>query len=108
MSQKRRYQRFDVSLPVIVRHCGRLIPATVQDLSIDGMLVVTSSPDVSSGSSVEVTFDLGETKDVSVMGSVRHIERTEENAKFGVQFINPLSESNQAVREFVNRIVYTA
>ena len=102
MRDHRRYERVPVNIPATIRQSGRFIPATILNLSEDGMLVVADDCDVTSGASLEATFDLANEKDVSVVCRVRHCERTDEVATLGVQFKTLASKGCKVVRDFVS------
>lgn len=101
MSDKRRHQRFGTEIPAVVRHLGRLIPASIKNVSTGGMFVVTESNDVSSTSPLELIFDLGNSNgELSVMGRIRHLERTDDEAYLGVQFTTPFADGMKGILSF--------
>lgn len=103
MQDKRRYTRVEFCRDVVFRHQGRIIPAKIMDLSLGGMSIRADSSDVSSDMSLEVVFDLDDAnRDISLFGRVRHLERTEDSSKFGVQFSNIFSEGQKAIRSFLS------
>ncbi len=105
MRDHRRYERVSVNIPATIRQSGRFIPATILNLSEDGMLVVAGDCDVSSGAQLEATFDLAHHKDVSVVCRVRHCERTDDVATLGVQFKTIASKGCRVVRDYVSERV---
>jgi c-di-GMP-binding flagellar brake protein YcgR len=103
MSEKRRYSRISVDLPVILRHGGKLIPATLENISSGGMYLKTGKTQISTDRPVEIIFDLSESnRDVSMRGQVTRIEDADEGSGVGVQFTNLFSLSHKAVQKYVN------
>jgi len=102
--EKRRYPRLSVNLPVILRHNGRFIPATMLNISCGGMHIKVEDEDVSKTSSVEIIFDLNEgQRDLSVNGQIRHAENADDSIDIGVQFSNLFSNSHKAIQSYLNR-----
>ena len=65
-----------------------------------GMLVNADDSDISSESMVEVVFDISGRRDLSAMARIRHLERTDVSASFGIQFLTPFSDGVRAVRSY--------
>lgn len=104
MLEKRRYGRLAVNLPVILRHGGRLIPATALNISSGGMYIQVDRSQISSSRPVEVIFDLDDAdRDISMRGQVIRIEDIEDQKGIGVQFTNLFSLSHKAVNEYVKQ-----
>ncbi len=104
MPEKRRYSRLNVSLPVVLRHGGRIIPATVLNISSGGMYLHVDRSQVVNGRPVEVIFDLDEsTRDVAMRGQVTRIEDGGDHKGVGIQFTNLFSLSHKTVQQFVNK-----
>lgn len=105
MNDKRLYPRIELELPVTLRHNGRLLPATMLNLSCGGMCIRTEGYHLTNSTPVEVVFDLDEkTRDVSVRAQIMHI--FDENAgesKAGLQFINIFSTSHKAIQEYLRK-----
>jgi uncharacterized protein (TIGR02266 family) len=98
--EKRRHKRIPLELPVVIRSGGRLIPATVINLSTGGMYLKTDT-NIEKNSAVEVTFDLDEeNRDISLSGVVARVDKNPENC-IGVQFGNFFSSSHKALREYL-------
>lgn len=108
MIEKRRYQRLNVTLPVTIRHRGRLIPATMLNLSCGGACIRTADQDLDIDSSVEIIFDLDESsRDVSMRGSVVHIagasERESDSTTAGIRFSNLFSDGHKAIQDYLRK-----
>lgn len=104
MLEKRRHRRLDVDLPVILRHKGRLLPATILNLSCGGMCLRADAEEISENGNVEVIFDLGEEKrDLSLRGRITRIETAAETSTVGVQFTNLFSLSHKAIEEYLRK-----
>lgn len=104
MLEKRRYRRLDVSLPVTLRHNGRLLPATMLNVSCGGMYLKAEATDFSSDTPIEVIFDLGgEKRDLSMRGRITRVEAGGEDANVGVQFTNLFSLSHKAIQEYLRK-----
>ncbi|HPQ80627.1 MAG TPA: PilZ domain-containing protein [bacterium] len=104
MLEKRRHRRVEIDLPVILRHGGRLLPATMLNLSCGGMLLRAEGKDISSEGPVEVIFDLGEYgKDLSMRGRITRMTPASEEADMGVQFTNLFSVSHKAIQEYLRK-----
>jgi len=103
MSEKRRYTRISVDLPVILRHGGRLIPATLENISSGGMYLKTDKSRISTDRPVEIIFDLSEAdRDVSMRGQITRIVDADDGNGVGIQFTNLFSLSHKAVQKYVN------
>lgn len=103
MSEKRRYARISVDLPVILRHGGKLIPATLENISSGGMYLKTDKSQISTDRPVEIIFDLSDAnRDVSMRGHITRVEDAEEGNGVGIQFTNLFSLSHRAVQKYVN------
>lgn len=101
--EKRRHPRVELDIPVTLRHKGKLIPATVLNVSCGGMYLVADGEDLAENTTVEVTFDLdGEHRDVSVCGVVSRVEKTD-RPRIGVQFGSFFSAGHKALREFLKK-----
>jgi len=107
MLEKRRYQRLDVSLPVTLRYRGRLIPATMLNLSCGGACIRTTQSDLDIDSSIEIIFDLNsEAKDVSMRGAVVHSSipgQEPEDSTAGIRFSNLFSDGHKAIQEYLRK-----
>ena len=102
MTEKRLYRRIDLELPVVLRHGGRLLPATMLNLSCGGMRLRSDVKDIEKGGPVEVIFDLGEHgKDLSLRGRVTRVEGSEDSSDVGVEFTNLFSLSHRAIQEYL-------
>jgi hypothetical protein len=100
MLEKRRYQRLAVKLPVTLRYRGRLIPATMLNLSCGGACIQTSEANLDFETPVEIVFDLDEKqRDISMRGNIVH--QGEEKA--GVRFSNLFSDGHKAVQEYLRK-----
>lgn len=101
MKEKRRFPRMAVSLPVVLRHRGRLIPATTLNISCGGMYIDVSHPDISESAPVEVIFDLEEKRDLSLLGKITRVESAAQTSGLGVQFTDVFSLSHKAVQNYL-------
>ena len=107
MFEKRRYQRMSVSLPVTVRYQGRLLPATMRNISCGGACLHVDSPEVNDLASVEIIFDLDDCqRDVSMRGSVVYCApttATKEGITAGIRFSNLFSNGHRVVQEYLRK-----
>jgi hypothetical protein len=107
MLEKRRYQRLDVRLPVILRYQGRLVPATILNLSCGGACIHTENQDLDMDSSVELIFDLDAgQRDVSMRGSVVRREKfplETDGCTAGIRFSNLFSDGHKAVQDYLRK-----
>ena len=104
MLEKRRYRRLDVNLPVTLRHNGRLLPATMLNVSCGGMHLKAEAADLTSDGAIEVIFDLGgEKRDLSMRGRITRVEAGAEEANVGVEFTNLFSLSHKAIQEYLRK-----
>lgn len=104
MIEKRRTPRLSVNLPVILRHQGRLIPATALNISCGGMSIRAEDTEITSESPVEIIFDIGEIKDISLRGQVTRIDSaTQETVDLGLRFTNLFSIGHKTVEEYVRK-----
>ncbi len=98
--EKRRHKRISLSLPVVIRSGGRLLPAMALNISKGGMYLKVDDK-IEKNTPVEVTFDLDEeNRDISLSGTVARIERKPE-CFIGVQFLNFFSSSHKTLREYL-------
>ncbi len=107
MLEKRRYQRLRVKLPVTLRYQGRLIPATMLNLSCGGACIKADEINLDADSSVEIVFDIdAEQRDISMRGTIVHSKDMPENSRgctAGVRFSNLFSEGHRTIQEFLRR-----
>lgn len=102
MSEKRRYGRLPIEVPVILRHGGNLIPATMLNISTGGMYLRVESFPIQSDRPVEVIFDLnGSSRDIAMRGLITRVDDDAGRRGVGVQFTNLFSLSHQAVQQYV-------
>jgi len=106
MKEKRRFPRMAVSLPVVLRHRGRLIPATTLNLSCGGMYINVNHPDISKSAPVEIIFDLKEKRDLSLIGKITRVESGTGAHGLGVQFTDVFSLSHKAVQEYLRTTLH--
>lgn len=103
MSEKRRYSRISVDLPVILRHGGRIIPATLQNISSGGVYLKVDKTQITTGRPVEIIFDLNDmNRDVSMRGQVTRVEDCDNRSGVGVQFTNLFSLNHRTVQKYVD------
>ncbi len=106
MKEKRRHERVEVDLPVILRHSGKLIPATVLNISCGGMYIRAYDAKIDSSHPVEIIFDLSEEqRDVAMRGQITRLEEREvqNHIDIGVQFTSLFSLSHKAIEQYVNK-----
>ena len=104
MKDKRRHPRLKLDLPIVLRHAGRLIPATALNISCGGMYVSTNLADIVDNAPVEVIFDLDEkSKDISLRGRVARVETKGDATGFGMQFTNLFSTGRKTIQEYINK-----
>lgn len=104
MTEKRRHERINVKLPVILRYDGRLIPATMLNISCGGVFIRAEDSSILSNSNVEITFDIDDqNKDISMRGNVTRVDSKEETSDFGVEFVNLFSQSFKALQEYLGK-----
>ncbi len=98
MDERRRHKRLNISLPVILRYRGRIIPATALNISCGGMFIRAEQPSHKGDGPVEVIFDLTEgEKDVSMRGNITRTEDSTGHTDLGVQFTNLFSMAHKAI-----------
>lgn len=101
--EKRRHRRVAVDIPVTIRHKGKLIPATVLNVSCGGMYLEAEGEDLTENTQVEVTFDLGnDSRDVSLCGVISRIDNSQK-PRVGIQFGSFFSSGHKALREFLRK-----
>lgn len=104
MFEKRHSPRIDVDLPVVLRHQGRFIEATMQNLSCGGIYITTNDVDIDDATPVEVIFDLDASRrDVSLMGKIRRVESCKGKTGIGIQFSNLFSGSHKVVQDYLRK-----
>lgn len=98
---QRHFPRLDIRLPVTLRYCGRLIPATTLNVSCGGMLLITEPGDITSNAPVEVIFDLpNNERDVTMRGEIVRIGGNVE-PEVGIRFTNLYTLGYHALERFV-------
>lgn len=101
--ERRGGHRFDIHLPVTLRHNGKLIPATTENVSCGGMYLSTATSEMTMGGSVEVILDLTEMeRDVTLRGAVVRVD-THDTTKMAIQFVNLLSGGHSALQRFLKK-----
>jgi hypothetical protein len=104
MEERRRHSRLPLDLPVILRHGGRIIPATALNMSCGGMFLQVEQPDVGRDQSIEVIFDLNDAhRDVAMRGTITRVESEGEGARIGVRFTNLFSLSHKAIEQYLHQ-----
>ena len=107
MREKRRHKRLDLALPVILRCGGRLIPATMLNLSCGGARIRAEETDFSENAPVELIFDLNnQTYDISMRGNIVHSAEdptAQTGCIAGVQFAGVISDSHKAVEDYLKK-----
>lgn len=102
MYEKRRHQRINVNLPVILRHCGRLLPATLINLSCGGMHLKTEATNINDGGRVEVIFDLGKHhRDLSMRGQITRVKADQKTVEVGIRFTNLFSLGHKEIQTYL-------
>lgn len=103
MIEKRQYKRLSVELPVTLRCRGKLIPATVLNISTGGVCLETDDVVANTNDKVEVVVDLDKRKkDVSLCGEVVRAEETGENdSVVGIKFDNFSTSNFKSLKEFL-------
>lgn len=102
MPDKRRDGRISIELPVLLRHGGRIIPATVQNISSSGVYLRVDRSSIVRNRPVEIIFDLNDSaRDVSMRGQVIRVEDADDHKGVGIQFTNLFSKSHKTVHEYV-------
>jgi len=102
MEERRRHKRVNVTLPVLLRSSGRIIPATALNISCGGMLIRADQPGVRTDKPVEVIFDLSESeRDVAMRGNVTRTDDMSDHTDLGIQFTNLFSISHKTIERFL-------
>lgn len=102
--ERRESPRFPIRLPVTLRHNGKLIPATTENVSCGGMSLSTVVSQVTIGGNVEVVVDLTELeRDVTLRGTVVRLD-PQDNKKMGIQFVNLLSGGHNSLQRFLKKL----
>ena len=107
MFEKRRYQRLADTLPVTLRYRGRLIPATMLNLSCGGACIRTDAANLDADSPVELIFDINDQhSDVSMRGSIVRSDKDpkqKDGCTAGVRFSNLFSDGHKTVQEYLRK-----
>ena len=103
-NEKRETPRFDVNLPVTLRHNGALIPATTGNISCGGMSLSTGNASVALGGHVEVVVDLTALeRDVTLRGTVVRVDPND-SKQVAIQFVNLLSGGHDSLQRFLKKL----
>ena len=107
MNEQRRHKRLDVTLPVILRYQGRLVPATMLNLSCGGARIRAEQADFSTDAPVELIFDLdNQTYDVSMRGNIVHTTKdptAQDGSIAGVQFAGIISDGHKTIEDYLRK-----
>lgn len=104
MLEKRRYQRLEIDLPVILRYDGRLLPATILNISCGGVCLRASETAFLNKAPVEIIFDLNEKqRDISMSGTITRVDPSPDAANVGIQFTNLFSLSYKTIQEYLGK-----
>lgn len=107
MNEQRRHKRLDVTLPIILRYQGRLVPATMLNLSCGGARIRAEEGELVANTPVEITFDLdNQIYDVSMRGNIIHTTKdptARDGYIAGVQFAGIVSDSQKAIEEYLKK-----
>ncbi len=104
VDERRGSHRFDLRLPVTLRHNGKLIPATTENVSCGGMCLSTSTSEITMGGNVEVILDLTEMeRDVTLRGTILRMDNTTKK-QMAIQFVNLLSGGHTSLQRFLKKI----
>ena len=107
MKERRRYKRFGVTLPAILRHNGRLFPAETVNVSEGGFclrLEAESPAEIQPGKKAEVILDLSEGKrDISLIGEVVHTNAGGKNL-VGIKILEFYTPSHEILTNFISQI----
>src|SRR3989338_5312346 len=88
---RRSSTRFDLHLPVVLRHQGKILEANMVNLSCGGVCLQTNHADLEFSGNVEVMLDLNEQyKDVALTGWIVW-SAGEKEQTLGIQFTNQYS-----------------
>lgn len=99
--EKRRHKRFSPEVPVTLRCCGKLRPATLQNISRGGVCLKTDTHDIAENSAVELAFDFDKkNKDVALCGTVIRVGKDAASC-VGIKFHNFFSSGHKILREFL-------
>lgn len=102
MEERRRHQRVEVAFPVLLRHAGRIIPATALNISCGGMFIKADQLEIAADKPVEVIFDLSrDERDISMRGNITRLKETGGETGLGVQFTNLFSLSHKAIERYL-------
>ncbi|MBN1283681.1 MAG: PilZ domain-containing protein [Proteobacteria bacterium] len=102
MEERRRHQRLGIELPVILRHRGRIIPATALNISCGGMYIRADQQCISNNRPIEVIFDLSDKdRDVAMRGNITRVEESGTETGIGIRFTNLFSLSHKAIERFL-------
>jgi PilZ domain len=104
MDERRHYPRLAIDLPVILRHGGRIIPATALNMSCGGMYLHVEPSEIATKAPIEVIFDLSmDERDVAMCGKVTRVDADPSGVGFGVQFTNLFSVSHKALQRYLQK-----
>lgn len=104
MPEKRRHSRLNVELPIVLRHGGRILPATALNISCSGMCIRSFDGAVANNDPVEVIFDLNsKQRDLALCARIMRVNAAANSSDIGVEFTNVFSESHKAILEYLGK-----
>ena len=104
-SERRVNRRVPSKFKLTYIHKGDYLISFTKDISVGGMFIYTESPPPV-GDCPELTFSIGELKDVKIRARVVWVNQTSSLQDCGaaVQFIDPPSFLKEAILQFVSKI----
>lgn len=103
MLERRKFQRIDVKLPVVLRCNGKLVPATALNISCGGMCLKVATHGITADTCTEVIFDLSEdVTDISVRGRIVRIEGGRKR-QVGIEFNNLYSMGYNLLEKYIHK-----
>lgn len=99
--ERRRAPRFNIALPVTITatETGRMYPATVDNISLGGVLLITDAP-LEEGARLVIHLPIAADMTMRIEAALRRIANAGE---FGVAFISLTDEELDRLSDFVEQ-----
>jgi len=99
----RRHKRYCVRLPLSWRRFGEteMHDGLAEDVSVGGMMIVTSEPMPASGEHVAIRLPAPAGQDLIITGEVRHARPRADDQAFGIQFDHRESAEQRRLRQLL-------
>jgi len=99
---RRRHQRFTLSMPTVIRNGGIIFTGHIANISEGGAYIQSSDVPISLDKPVEIIFSMpGGAGEISLIGTPRH---TNGKSGTGIQFSANYTPAHKTLRNYLSRL----